>query len=100
MLVLVTAVGILLGLRLAYLRRQADFHAREADRFAHKTQTIGRTTWVWESDDWQMYSHHQRLAAEFRAALHRPWMLIAENMKTDDFDLDGRVDLLIQFGKP
>jgi len=96
LLVLVTTVSILLGLRLAYLRRQADFHAREAERFQHRAQSLDRNTLVWESNDWQMHSHHRRLADDYRAAISRPWILIDENMRTDDFDLDGWVDLLVQ----
>ena len=100
LLVVVTAAGILLGLRIAYLRRQADFHAREAERIGHKAQYFDRSTLVWKGTDWQEYSHHRRLADQYRAALHRPWSLIDEHMQTDVFlmDLDG--EGLVQSSKP
>lgn len=68
---------------IAYLRWQADFHAREADRFSRKAQSFDRNALVWESDDWRSYSHHQRLLAEYRAAISRPSILLDEKMRTD-----------------
>ena len=99
LLFLVTAVSILLGLRIAYLRRQADFHVREADRYEQKAQSFDESYLVWDGQDWQKYSHHQRLAAEYRAAVTRPWILIDENMSTDDVDLDPWADLQVKTRK-
>jgi hypothetical protein len=102
LLVVVTALSIVLGLRIAYLRRQADFHAREAERIGHHAQYFDRNTLVWQGTE---YSHHRRLADEYHSALHRPWSLIDENMRTDDFymDVDGEGVpdvVLVQSHKP
>ncbi len=88
LLLLVTVVGILIGSRLSYLRWQADFHAAEADRLAHKKRAVERDYFVWNPQEWLAYAHHRRLANEYRTALCRPWRSVDTQMEQTEIPLD------------
>ena len=86
---MLTTAGILLGLRLAYLRRQTDFHESEAVRIARTTKSLDGDFEVWRVQDWQEYAHHLRLANEYRAAIGHPWTSVDARMTATELDLDS-----------
>jgi hypothetical protein len=82
--IVVTAVAVLLGGRIEYLRRYGAFHQHEALRHywrIKKDVVVGpriedfRFPKGYES---RLYLHHQGLADEYRKALYLPWTIVNE----------------------
>lgn len=98
LLILVTAVAILLGWRLAFLKRQAAFHRSERD--LHQSE-MNRCLEISKKRSWEiiegsgnqedldsarvdlkkqveLFNFHRDLEFSYSQAIYRPWMLIDE----------------------
>ena len=89
LMILVTLIAVVLGGRIEYLRRWAVYHESEAERIAAQYMTA--LGWSRQEFD-EMASHrppiqetgmwialnHRRLGKEYRAAMIRPWYIVAE----------------------
>ncbi len=77
-----TLACVLIGGRIEYLRRWADFHGREAAHYQRLCETtVPEIVFlVGNTENKRMNQYHQRLANEYRAAMWHPWTIIKEQM--------------------
>ena len=80
LMIVVTLICVIVGGRVEYLRRQAAYHEREADRLAQLKRPTEGEYIVWSGQDWAVYARHRRLANEYRTALSRPWRSVDTQM--------------------
>ena len=93
-MVVVTLVAMLLGGRLAYLRRGATYHEQEAHRWAVqiKEETgydpeIAPAVFMRSNVlpfPYSQYEAHGRLAREYRYSASRPWTVVKAPMPPKD----------------
>jgi hypothetical protein len=80
LMIVVTLFCVVVGGRIEYLRRWADFHNREARNYQYKAEsTVPIMAFlVPNTQNTRMEQYHQRLANEYVAAMWRPWTIIDE----------------------
>jgi hypothetical protein len=95
LMIVVTLACVVLGGRVEYLRRWADYHERETQRCHRELQK------EWESGPFRnnlfliaQWQAHEALARDFRFAVIRPWTIITSPPppRNDNEIIGGRHD--------
>lgn len=84
-MIVVTLACVLLGGRIEYLRRRAEYHEREAtswyhhdwDTFENVTQATAAA--AKQEGEAMAFLHHSSLAEKYRHAIYRPWIIVDES---------------------
>ena len=86
LMIVVTLVCVLVGGRIEYLRRWADFHGREAAQYRRLWETTvpEMAFLVPNRKNARMNQYHQRLANECRAAMWHPWTIVDVQPTNDE----------------
>ena len=97
LVIVVTLIAVMLGVRGEYLRRWAAFHESEAVSIHDRVRrlSIEFDFLIWDGEDSQMYEYHQRLAKEYRAAVCCPWKLVNERAPVGDTELESLAKRLV-----
>jgi hypothetical protein len=96
--VVVTLITVLLGGRVEYLRRWAEFHRREAKSIIPtlfemtEDETPGKTSRVLKKgrDEAELvrvaatFAYHQKMQEAYTAAIYRPWTLVNDDRPRDN----------------
>jgi hypothetical protein len=114
-LLAVTLLAIVFA-RIGYLRRMAEFHAREAEEYANLANGSFGPEYVafvlsdaekngatysmddgkyrlGEDDPLLMTAHHRKLSKDFLNASYRPWMLVDVSMPKETFKYNATLKL-------
>lgn len=86
-MIVVTLICVLLGGvmgRIEYLRRMADFHRRECERYVSEINAqmpVGHT----DENAAEKMLRHRCLAYRYRQAVYRPWAAVDESPPPPDW---------------
>ena len=87
LMIVVTLVAVMLGIRVEYLRRWAAFHERKAANVKSRVGRLAEFDFeIWDGDDLRLHDYHQRLATEYRAAVCRPWNFVKKPRPVEEME--------------